>query len=101
VGIDVDPHYLRQAQWAAKQFNVTDRVSFRRMQVYDLAGMNEQFDLVLFLGVLYHLRYPMLGMDIVCQKVKRRLLFQTLTMPGEEVLEEPWHREFKERELLR
>ena len=43
------------------------RVRFERMQVYDLARADERFDLVLFLGVLYHLRYPLLGLDIVSQ----------------------------------
>src|SRR2546421_3262663 len=62
LGIDLDERYLRQAQWAADQFHLTDRVEFRRMQVYDLARSQEQFDLVLFMGVLYHLRYPMLGL---------------------------------------
>jgi tRNA (mo5U34)-methyltransferase len=101
LGIDIDPRYLRQARWAAKQFNVEDRVSFERMAVYDLAHRVEQFDLILFLGVLYHLRYPMLGLDIVCQKVRRRLLFQTLTMPGDEVYKETWNRFLVERDLLR
>jgi tRNA (mo5U34)-methyltransferase len=45
----------------------------------------DTYDLVLFMGVFYHLRYPMLGLDIVTQKVKRLLVFQTLTMPGMEV----------------
>jgi tRNA (mo5U34)-methyltransferase len=67
-----------------------NRVEFRRMQVYDLAHIDQTFDLVLFMGVFYHLRYPMLGLDIVAQKVRRLLLFQTLTMPGEEVFEKTW-----------
>ncbi len=84
-GIDVDPHYLAQARWAAKQCGMEDRVEFRQMQVYDLARTEEQYDLVLFLGVLYHLRYPMLGLDIVSQRVGKLMVFQTLTMPGMEV----------------
>jgi tRNA (mo5U34)-methyltransferase len=101
LGIDSDEHYLRQARWAAQQLAVEDRVRFERMQVYDLARHDEQFDLVLFLGVLYHLRYPMLGLDIVCRKVRRRMLFQTLTTPGDEVLHKTWDRKFDDRELLR
>ena len=34
--------------------------------MYDLARRDETFDLVLFMGVFYHLRYPLLGLDIVC-----------------------------------
>jgi tRNA (mo5U34)-methyltransferase len=39
------------------------------------------------MGVFYHLRYPMLGLDIVAEKVKRLMVFQTLSMPGDEVYE--------------
>src|SRR3954465_7015374 len=61
-GIDVDPRYLAQARWAAGQYGLADRLTFRQMQVYDLAHRAEQYDLVLFMGVFYHLRYPMLGL---------------------------------------
>ncbi len=49
------------------------------MTVYDLARHGLQFDLVLFMGVLYHLRYPLLGLDIVSAATRRLLVFQTLT----------------------
>jgi tRNA (mo5U34)-methyltransferase len=85
-GIDVDSHYLKQARWAAEQFGLS--VEFKQMQVYDLANVEETYDLVLFMGVFYHLRYPMLGLDIVAQKVRRKLIFQTLTMPGKAVVDD-------------
>ncbi len=85
--IDLNPHYLAQARWAAGQFGLENRIDFRLMQIYDLAGSLERFDLVFFLGVFYHLRYPLLGLDIVSRLVRRMLVFQTLTMPGEEVAE--------------
>jgi tRNA (mo5U34)-methyltransferase len=88
-GIDYDPHYLEQARWASRRFGVADRIELREMQVYDLARSDEAWDLVLFMGVLYHLRYPLLGLDIVARRVRRRLIFQTLTMPGMEVAEAP------------
>jgi tRNA (mo5U34)-methyltransferase len=98
--IDVDEHYLKQARWACKQFGMTDRVRFERMQVYDLVRHRQRFDLVLFMGVLYHLRYPMLGLDIVCQKVKQLMVFQTLTMPGKSVFENTYDADFDQRQLL-
>jgi tRNA (mo5U34)-methyltransferase len=100
LGIDVDEHYLKQARWASTKLNMQDQVRFMRMQVYDLIRLDERFDLVLFMGVLYHLRYPMLGLDIVCQRVDRLLVFQTLTMPGEGVFTETWGRSFDDRELF-
>lgn len=84
-GIDIEPLFLRQAEWAAREFGLGHVVRFERMQVYDLAHRAERFDLVLFMGVFYHLRYPMLGLDIVAEKVDRLMVFQTLTMPGNEV----------------
>lgn len=100
-GIDVDPHYLEQARWAASQYGLQDRVTFRQMQVYDLARTEGKFDLVLFMGVLYHLRYPMLGLDIVTQKVGRLMAFQTLTMPGMEVYEDTQGLDIEHREPMR
>jgi tRNA (mo5U34)-methyltransferase len=104
LGIDVDTRYLRQARWAARRFgpDVESRVRFEQMQVYDLARLpeGESFDLVLFMGVLYHLRYPMLGLDLVCQRVRRLMVFQTLTMPGEEVFEDTHGHGFEQRELF-
>ena len=39
--------------------------------------MNGRWDLVLFMGVFYHLGYPLLGLDIVAEKVGRYLVFQS------------------------
>ena len=85
VGIDVDSRYLAQARWAAKEFGLEDKVEFRQMEVYEIAKSNEQFDLVWFMGVFYHLRYPLLALDLLAQRTRRLLMFQTLTMPGDSV----------------
>lgn len=87
--IDLDPHYLRQARWAAAHVELTDRIEFRQMQLYDLARESERYDLVWFMGVLYHLRHPLLALDIVRRKTRRLLVMQTLTMPGDDVAAVP------------
>jgi tRNA (mo5U34)-methyltransferase len=84
--IDHDERYLAQARWAAGQLGLADRVDFRRRQVYELRG---RYDLVLFLGVLYHLRYPQLALDLVARSTRRLLVLQTLTMPGDEAVDPP------------
>ena len=99
-GIDSDAHYLAQAQWAARQFGLEERVTFRQMQVYDLADVGETFDLVLFMGVFYHLRYPNLALDIVAQRVGRMMVFQTLTMPGKEVYTDTDGHDFESRAAM-
>ena len=98
VGIDRDEHYLRQARWAAERFELD--VDFRRASVYDLADWNDSFDVVLFLGVLYHLRYPLLALEVVAERVRETLVFQTLTTPDEDVAEVPSDVPFEQRGLL-
>jgi tRNA (mo5U34)-methyltransferase len=85
LGIDVEPLFLKQAEWASHEWGLEDALRFEQMQVYDLRRRRESFDLVLFMGVFYHLRYPMLALDIVSSCVQRLMVFQTLTMPGDEV----------------
>jgi tRNA (mo5U34)-methyltransferase len=99
-GLDIDPHFIRQATWAARQFNLADRIIFREGQIYDLARLTERFDLVLFMGVFYHLRHPLLALDIVAEKVERLLVFQTLTMPGEAVATAPADLEIDDRDAF-
>jgi tRNA (mo5U34)-methyltransferase len=84
--IDVNSHYLQQARWAAHQFGLQQQITFKQMQVYELARTEECYDLVWFMGVFYHLRYPFLALDIVAQKIRRLMVFQTLTTPDREVV---------------
>jgi tRNA (mo5U34)-methyltransferase len=99
--IDIDPRYLAQARWAARQFGLEARLSFRQASVYELAGAAERYDLVCFLGVLYHLRHPLLALDVVRGVTGGRMILQTLTMPGEEVLTPPVSISLCERGLMR
>jgi tRNA (mo5U34)-methyltransferase len=85
VAIDVDARYLAQARWAAQKLGWQDQVEFREMGVYELARSQEQFDLVWFMGVFYHLRYPLLALDLLARRTRRLMMFQTLMTPGDEV----------------
>src|SRR5205085_10983212 len=99
-GLELDPHYLAQARWAARRFELDASVEFRQGTVYDLARTNERWDLVLFMGVLYHLRYPLLALDAVARVVGRLLGLQTLTMPGDERVRPPTDLDLEERERM-
>ena len=77
VGIDTDERYLAQARFAAEIEELD--IDFIRMPVWDVAALKERFDLVLFMGVLYHLRHPLLALDLIHEHVARDLLiFQSL-----------------------
>jgi tRNA (mo5U34)-methyltransferase len=73
VGIDHDPHYLEQARYAA-ELSGCGQIEFRQLSTYDVGALGERFDLVLFLGVLYHLRHPLLALDLLHAHVVRDLL---------------------------
>jgi tRNA (mo5U34)-methyltransferase len=84
LGIDFDEDDLAQARFAAEVLGVD--VEFRKLSVYDVAGLGETFDLVLFMGVFYHLRYPLLALDLIHEHVVRDLLvFQSMQRGSEEV----------------
>jgi tRNA (mo5U34)-methyltransferase len=100
LGIDADPRYLRQAEWARRHLDPEGRARFERRTVYDLPLLPGRFDLVLFMGVLYHLRYPLLALEMVAEKVERLLIFQTLSLPGDEVVAAPPDLPLEERYRL-
>ncbi len=100
LAIDVDEHYLRQGRWAAAQLDPQHQVRFVRMHLYDLIDCRDRFDVILFLGVLYHLRYPQLALDVLAPLVGRRMIVQTLTMPGAEAIQIPTDLPFDQRERL-
>lgn len=77
LGLDSDEEYLAQARFAA-EVNGLD-IEFRRLSVYDVGALGERFDLVIFMGVLYHLRHPLLALDLIHEHVARDLmLFQSM-----------------------
>jgi tRNA (mo5U34)-methyltransferase len=84
LGIDFDERYLAQARFAAE---VTGQeIEFRQLSVYDVGLLGERFDIVLFLGVLYHLRHPLLALDLIHEHVARDLLiFQSMQRGAPEV----------------
>jgi tRNA (mo5U34)-methyltransferase len=78
VAIDWDDYYLDQARFAAQVLGHDD-IEFRRMSVYDIGRIGERFDLVLFMGLIYHLRHPLLVLDLIHEHVaKDLLLYQSL-----------------------
>jgi tRNA (mo5U34)-methyltransferase len=86
LGIDFDDEYLAQARFAAE---VTGRdIEFRKLSVYDVGALGERFDVVLFMGVLYHLRHPLLALDLIHEHVAKDLfVFQSMQRGSNEVEE--------------
>jgi tRNA (mo5U34)-methyltransferase len=85
VAVDYDEVYLAQARFAAEVSGQTG-IEFRKLSVFDVAALGERFDLVIFMGVFYHLRYPLLALDLIHEHVADDLLlFQTMQRGSEQV----------------
>ncbi len=77
LGIDHDEGYLAQARFAAQTLALD--IDFEQLSVYEVGQLREKFDLVLFMGVFYHLRHPLLALDLLRQHVTRDwFVFQSM-----------------------
>ena len=99
VGIDEDERYLAQARLACEVTGC--EVELRRLSVYDVALLGERFDIVLFLGVLYHLRHPLLALDLIHAHAARDMLvFQSLQRGSGEIAEPREDYDFEETDVF-
>ncbi|HVY44735.1 MAG TPA: TIGR04290 family methyltransferase [Minicystis sp.] len=84
VGIDSDEGYLAQARFAAEVTGVD--IELAKLDVYDVGALGERFDVVLFMGVLYHLRHPLLALDLLHEHaVGDLLVFQSMQRGSAEI----------------
>ena len=101
VGVDSDVRYLAQARFAAETLGY-DNIEFRNLSVYDVAALGERFDVVIFMGVLYHLRHPLLALDLIHEHVAGdMLIFQSMQRGSKQVMEVEPDYPFEETEVFR
>ena len=85
LGVDFDEDYLAQARFASEVEGMD--IEFRQLSVYDVGTLAERFDVVFFIGVLYHLRHPLLALDLIHEHVANDLLvFQSLQRGSAEIM---------------
>jgi tRNA (mo5U34)-methyltransferase len=85
IGIDTDPRYLAQARLASEVTGL--EVELRQLSVYEVEKLGEQFDVVLFMGVLYHLRHPLLALDLIREHVAHDLfIFQSIQRGNSDII---------------
>lgn len=86
LGVDVEERYLAQARYAAAVLGL--EVEWQHLSVYELDRLGRRFDYILFLGVFYHLRYPLYALDLAAKLTRERLVFQTMVR-GDELIDLP------------
>jgi tRNA (mo5U34)-methyltransferase len=101
VAIDSDTRYLAQARLAAEVSGFPD-IEFRQLDVYDVAELGEKFDLVVFMGVLYHLRHPLLALDLLREHCCADLmLFQSMQRGAKDIFDAAPDYPFEEQSIFR
>src|SRR3954471_22283825 len=91
LAVDFDETYLAQARFAAEVSGL--EIEFAQLSVYDVTRLQEKFDLVIFMGVLYHLRHPLLALDLIREHVaKDLLLFQSMQRGNPDTAE--WRQDY-------
>src|SRR3954464_2082804 len=99
LGVDFDDDYLAQARFAADVSGL--KIEVRKLSVYDVGALGERFDVVLFMGVLYHLRHPLLALDLIHAHVAQNLLvFQSMQRGSEDVASLRDDYPFSERDIF-
>jgi tRNA (mo5U34)-methyltransferase len=99
LGIDHDGQYLEQARFAAQVLDLN--ITFQQMSVYEVPYLRERFDLVLFMGVFYHLRHPLLALDLLRRYVTNDwFLFQSMLRGSRTVVELADDYPFSERSIF-
>jgi tRNA (mo5U34)-methyltransferase len=100
LGIDADDRYLQQARLVTRELGF-EGVEFAKLDVYDVGALGERFDLVVFMGVLYHLRHPLLALDLIREHVAGDLmLFQTMQQGSNDQIDVPEDHPFYEPETF-
>ncbi len=99
LGVDFDADYLAQARFAAEVEGLD--IEFRQLSVYDVATLRERFDIVFFIGVFYHLRHPLLALDLIHDHVARDLLiFQSMQRGADDITDVAADYEFWDRSVF-
>jgi tRNA (mo5U34)-methyltransferase len=75
VGVEAGGGYYRQACWVRDVLGLD--IEYHNMSIYDVGSLDGGFDVVLFLGLLYHLRHPQLSLDLLAQRCEGTLIINT------------------------
>lgn len=101
LGVDWYPEAIEQARFVARVLNL--EIDYRLQNIYQFVLESHlHFDYVVFLGVFYHTRYPLLILDRLAQMVTEKLYFQTVIkeQPQSEELTVPDELSTTDLELL-
>lgn len=88
VGIDSGEQNraLDQARFAQAVLKL--QADFQNLSIYDSPKLGRTFDIILFMGVFYHLRHPLLALEALRKVCTGSMIFQTNTTPNAQAVRE-------------
>lgn len=78
--IDSNPLYVNQSNFIKKAFNLNAKVYQRDIEV----PLDNKYDIVLMLGIIYHVENPILALKNTIKATKEYLILETAIAAGEE-----------------
>jgi tRNA (mo5U34)-methyltransferase len=76
MGVDIMHYLLAQSRFGSHWFDLP--MDLRECGAYDVHRLGEQFDIVVFIGVLYHLKHPLYALEKVASVCKETMYFQSM-----------------------
>ena len=76
VGVDIMQYLLAQSRFGSHWFDLP--MDLRECGAYDVDRLEEQFDVVVFIGVLYHLKHPLYALEKIASVCKQTMYFQSV-----------------------
>jgi 2-polyprenyl-3-methyl-5-hydroxy-6-metoxy-1,4-benzoquinol methylase len=82
LAIETRDEYLAQAEYVVGVLGLQDQITLQQADFYDCFDLG-QFDIVCFLGLVYHLRHPQLALDMLGRLCRGTLLASSQTIPSD------------------
>ncbi len=78
-GVDLKKEYIDQANFCNEVLGYD--VDFRVLSVYELEKLDRQFDLVFFVGILYHCKYLNTAVEQISKVTRKRMIVESAIHP--------------------
>jgi tRNA (mo5U34)-methyltransferase len=79
VGIEFLKMFFDQAEAIRKIWGMD--IEYRLTDAHEISRMDEQFDLVMFTGILYHLKHPLYVLEDVSRRCRDAVIVETEVIP--------------------
>jgi tRNA (mo5U34)-methyltransferase len=79
LGVEFLPMFLQQAEYIRKVWQMD--IEYRPIDAHDIAKIDEQFDLVMFAGILYHLKNPLFVLEEIGRLCRDAVVVESEVIP--------------------